>query len=310
MVSSFKAVFSLLLWSMMLVFATPAPAGLKRAGPKKRREYSQQTSHGQHNHIRSIASGRRQVAECYFIRGVPKSGTTWLTALLEECRKRSCFDKIEHMKSPTCKHGACPNAAESKHNMDLSNAAYWMRAGKAIFIFRDSRDVLVSHYHWARHGHSTIESFARDPHFGIEHVIKEQNKSMAAMALFSHNAQVVHYEELKTNTSFVTTFLTAFIGMRLSHEGIQAAINASSFDSMRKQEEIGNMKLTVHPQSSETLKAALEAGQDAGQLFGVMTRKGAVGGFHEELDSGTIAFVEEAMRRQLDQRLLEQYLPD
>lgn len=47
-------------------------------------------------------------ARCYEIRRVPKSGTTWLTILLEVIRKRNCANQDEAIYSKTCSPHVAP----------------------------------------------------------------------------------------------------------------------------------------------------------------------------------------------------------
>ena len=216
--------------------------------------------------------------QCFHIKGVPKSGTTWLTTLLEECFKQYCQTEVGR-QARACHPGYCKSAAAKKHKEELKKSE---SQDFFVFIFRDTRDVLVSHFHWVPQKFKDLASFARSSEYGAPAIIKHQNEMYAmgkALDKKSISMGVVFYEDLRNETLRVTDHLTASIGMRLSGKQLAEAIKASSFDSMRAKEVSGDMHLKVHPDSAKKLqKAASRNTTDASKLFGVMTRKGKVGG--------------------------------
>lgn len=252
-------------------------------------------------------------APCYFFHGVPKSGTTWLSTLLRESAKFNCLDPVQKTGSKTCldvsreaadPHG-CPSF--SKHSTDVKSAK--KGTGKLIFIFRDTRDVLCSHYHWANHGHKNISSFVHDPKYGIELVIKEQNEMMHLAEQFhlASRSTLTYYEELKNDTVGELSRITSFLQMPLSQSQIETVVDSASFEAMREQEVEGEMKLKVHPNSAQALQIAKKKGKGADELFGVMTRKGEVGGYTDELDAALVVFVEAKMAQLLNHKLRKRY---
>mmetsp|Transcript_30382 Transcript_30382/g.39162 ORF Transcript_30382/g.39162 Transcript_30382/m.39162 type:complete len:241 (-) Transcript_30382:525-1247(-) len=99
---------------------------------------------------------------CYRLHGIPKSGTTWLTALLKECNHIYCKQYIENDKNNLNNNKClkCNNMiAYKKHDINIifkeqqqidhhfSSSTFHnhMNNLRHIFIFRDTRDVLVSH---------------------------------------------------------------------------------------------------------------------------------------------------------------------
>ena len=87
----------------------------------------------------------------------------------------------------------------------------------------------------------------------------------------------------------------------------EAVAAAASFDVMRRKEVSGEWKLKMHPNSAHKLAKADKKGKGPDELFGVMMRKGEVGGFNDELDAATILFVEARMADFLTLKLLTRY---
>ena len=257
-----------------------------------------------HNNTRNNIS----LASCYSAPGVQKSGTTWLSTLLSESAKLNCLDPVQKEESKTCRDRGCSNFM--KHSTDFNKAK--KETGKFVFVFRDTRDVLCSQWHWWNPGHLNISSFVHDPEWGIDSVIKQQNKMMHLADQLhgaSQSSTLTYYEELKNDTVGELSRITAFLRMPLSHSQIESVVDSASFEAMRKKEIQGDMKLRIHPKSAHTLQEAEKRGKGADELFGVMTRKGEVGGYADELDAASIVFVEANMAQSLDHRLRLRYLP-
>jgi len=252
-------------------------------------------------------------AKCYHIYGAAKSGTTWLTTLLEECAKRNCCEDLQAKVSELCdrRHGSCQSISNVKHHRDQKELlqAY----GKAIFLFRDTRDVVTSNFHWERGEFTNLRDFSLSM-VGSMKVIMAQNSLLSIMdtmqKLKPGKGTMTTYEDLQADTYGETVRLAGFLGMTLTRRHVLSAVNASSFDSMREKEFQGTLHLKVHPNSGERLQKALARNVSSDQLFGVMTRKAKVGGWRDEMDSFTQNYVEKDMRSNLDKRLLRRFLPD
>lgn len=260
---------------------------------------------------RQLASKKKPskaYAQCFIVRGVPKSGTTWLTSLLEEMRKLNCREVEEAKRSNTC-NNRCVKIQARKHKADVSDAL--ISEARPIFIFRDTRDVLVSHFHWAPHNHTDIAEFARDLKYGVWHIVREQNVMLSVVSSLKSKGlpyYLMFYEKLSANTIYEAKKLAAYAGMKLSIDAIQIAVNRSSFETMRYLEKTGALSLKIHPNSAGILRAADESSIDPSKLFGVMTRKGVAGGWRDELGGGELSLVEKIMRNRLNRELLKRYI--
>lgn len=252
-----------------------------------------------------------KAARCYHIFGVAKSGTTWLTTLLRECKIRNCLDQDQARLSKLCSSSkgppkGCEAEYSMKHKTDEDRIA--SKNGKSVFIFRDTRDVVTSSYHWSTGGRMPLREFAGSDR-GVRFVVSQQNKfySIARDRVIDHKGVIVFYEDLKIKTFDETVRIARFLRMTLTQDMVAKAVNVSSFDEMRKHEEGGELNLKVHPLSASTLALAKNQGEKAEQLFGVMTRRGKVGGWRDEMDNETQAIVETEMHRSLNEYLLRRF---
>jgi hypothetical protein len=244
-------------------------------------------------------------------------GTTWLTWLVDEMKRTHCELK-KNNTGISCK--PCLSLpTTNKHDKD---AVFRLSSqyDKNIFIFRDTRDVVVSHYHWAPHFIDNIKDFVFDNTYGVKHVIREQNSFINTVKKCKQRRisyLIIYYEDLKHNTQFEMMRLRRYLNFNLGGKShIESILNASSFSNMRSSEQEGKLALKVHPESAQTLLEALNKQKEEGgggqikpeELFGVMTRKGEVGGYVDELDDETISYVEGVMREELETSLRNRYL--
>mmetsp|Transcript_22035 Transcript_22035/g.49862 ORF Transcript_22035/g.49862 Transcript_22035/m.49862 type:complete len:232 (+) Transcript_22035:82-777(+) len=213
-----------------------------------------------------------------------------------------CETSPNRLNEPACRNKGCPDPARFKH---LPEAA--LQRGREIYVFRDSRDVLVSRFHWAPRGHKKLAQFARDPIYGISRTIKEQNEFYEAWQGSHHKSTVVYYEDISSDPRSETTRLTRFLHMKLDLPQIELAVNSSSIESMRRKELAGRLHFKIHPKSKAKLSEASVKGLNTSNLFGVMTRKGVARGWVDELDDKTLDYVETQMRENLITALQQRF---
>lgn len=124
-------------------------------------------------------------AQCYHVRGVPKSGNTWLASLLAECAKRSCVVPAQLQSSQSfCEPGKCGKQRHplKEHTVDFDQIS--KARGASVIVFRDPRDVLCSAFHWVKHNHTSLRAFAEDPLMGAAYTISQQNAFMRVVDRF------------------------------------------------------------------------------------------------------------------------------
>jgi hypothetical protein len=218
----------------------------------------------------------------------------------------------------------CKNVIEGKHE-PTSKLIRQRGKDASLIVFRDTRDVVVSTFHWAPQGidnihmHSLnkankkidkgIKNFVFHTNSTME-VIRDQNAWVSVVRSLNaqqHPFMVIFYEELLANTFQVVSQVARLLRLdNIDKEGIEKAIALSSFEAMREKEKKREMTLVMHPDSAKVLQKSSDKPPE--QLFGVMTRKGQAGGYADELDEETIKHIENMMKRELDDGLAFRYV--
>ncbi|MEX0910008.1 MAG: sulfotransferase domain-containing protein [Candidatus Paceibacterota bacterium] len=162
--------------------------------------------------------------------------------------------------------------------------------GKPIlFLVRDPRDVVVSHYFSAkkrgkseqlreRMKHMELSEFIRDPEFGIEKIISYNNAWLKHKDSF-RKFEIVRYEDMKHDPEEAFKNVLHFLGIESIDENIfREALSYSSFDNMKKIEKNAALGVIMRP-------------GEAGDPESFKVRKGKIGGFREYLNRKDIEYV-------------------
>jgi alcohol sulfotransferase len=166
-----------------------------------------------------------------------------------------------------------------------------------IYMVRDPRDVMVSaYYHATRHKHrydGDIDHFVRDPKVGLATLVCHLNKWSAALA--DHPHLILHYEELSANPEDVVKGALRFLGIEHDEALVRRAIDAASFGKMRELE----------------VKRGLPGHEyDRSDPQALRTRRGAVGGFVDELSETTAEWILAEFRARLAPDALDLFCPE
>ena len=269
---------------------------------------------------------------CHQLKGVAKSGTTWLAALLGALWIDNCLHLSSSSSSPSssmCQAAALNNTGSltrltplgcghpygEKHRavLDTNHKEHY----NTIFIFRDTRDVLMSSFHYFNHtgSGSDIHSFVRGEQ-GVLKTIKGQNNFVTLFrayrsSQYGERAMLVFYEDLHLNSTREATRLGDFLGFKsLSADGVAIALEKTSFRAMQQSEADGAFAKGDRENRKERYASRLrEASNDPDKVFGdeIKVRKGKVGGFADELQGTDLAFVETSMKTLLDPWLLRKF---
>ena len=246
---------------------------------------------------------------CFQIRGVPKSGTTWLTAIVDKAFEFHCANRTS--VDARCERCSPERIKKWKHESGSINPT----SAQYLVIFRDSRDVAVSMYHWSPKGFAVVNSFIRSE-YGIISTIQKQNDmhqaERKANALYDQYSSsfpsrtsgrpgLLHlfYETVHREPDVQLKRISRFLDLELSDNDIHRVLEITSFDAMRQQEASGEMHLKIHPNSAKILARAEKTNIDASQLMKVMTRRGEAGGWVKELDEQNQIFCAEMMKTRL-----------
>lgn len=253
--------------------------------------------------VGEYTSGGARLAPCsrcgWILRGTPKTGTTWTTAVLRSITEQACD---MHQKPHCAVCGEC-RSDDGKHSMDYEDST--SKRLRYVSTYRDPRDTAVSSFHWAPHGAKSASEYAIGG--GCRRVVDNMNRQLDKEHQRSNGTRVLHvfYEATKIDPVGVISRIAEFIRNPITPEQAEAVERATNFDAMRAKEAAGEMKLRVHPNSYEKLKGNV---QDPSKLFGVMTRRGDIGAYVTELNTTAKAICEAQMDR-LSGALRARYLP-
>jgi hypothetical protein len=247
----------------------------------------------------------KKAPDCVELYGVPKSGTTWLGKIEQSTRVISC----SKLKKTECQK--CSDPSHHKHSFDEITKTKGIKY--FLFIIRDPRDVVVSTYHWFNRGITPISNFVRSKEYGIQNTIRRLNNFCENIKKLdtqkNKHYRIIFYEMLKKYEFQEIEKISKFLNLKLDKNDINQVIENTSFESMRETEIKGEMHLKIYPKSSKALNKAINANKTANDLFHVMTRKGEVGGYKDEINATTVEYIEQEMRLHLDPILLKIYLP-
>lgn len=211
----------------------------------------------------------------------PKSGRTWLRAMLDDLGVPAHYD---HADANTLYH---PTEAFTLGRVDKEK----YRDARVVVLRRDPRDVLVSSYFEATRRQDRfrgpLSAFIRDERFGIEKLLRFQSHWTCDRE-FPAPCLPVCYEDMVADTLATMVRILDFLRVRkVSARGVRDAVAHSSFDKMQRLERDGFLRILY----GRKLKAATK-----GDYSSQKVRRGKVGGYRDYLTEEDIAFCTQLMR--------------
>jgi hypothetical protein len=182
-----------------------------------------------------------------FLVSYPKSGNTWVRFLLANLlhpKARVGFDNINLLLP-------APGVSSKRFLRNLprprilkSHEPFDVRFRKVIYLVRDPRDVAVSEYHF------DLKKRYIDPTLSLEDFVKrfiagqtagygswwEHAAGWIAARHGNPNFLLVRYEDLLTDSVAETARIAEFLNIDADQERLNAAVERSSADRMRKLE--------------------------------------------------------------------------
>uniref|UniRef100_A0A8B9ZIL5 Sulfotransferase n=1 Tax=Anas platyrhynchos TaxID=8839 RepID=A0A8B9ZIL5_ANAPL len=187
----------------------------------------------------------------------PKSGTTWLSEILdmiyhdgdvEKCRRDAIFNRVPflEMKAPKIPSGIellektpSPRLVKTHLPVQLLPASFQEKGCKMIYVGRNAKDVAVSYYHFDLmnnlHPHpGTWDQYLEEFMAGrvaygswFDHVrgYWERRREHPILYLF--------YEDMKEDPRREITKVAQFLGKELSEAALEAVAQHTSFEAMR-----------------------------------------------------------------------------
>ena len=223
----------------------------------------------------------------YFLISFPKTGRTWLMYMINKMHNneilKNNFIISEHDNSEIILENGYRN-----NPLDLFNYSkrYKYRRAKVIYLVRDPRDVVVSHFHQITKRSEnpfffkSISSFISDEIIGFNRIIYYYN-------LWFKNKNIpkdfllVKYEDLISNGVYELKRISKFLGLDISNDYIRSIYEASTANKMRDKELKGElMNSNFFGNEKNYLKV----------------RKASVGSYKEELSKSDIIYCNSKMR--------------
>ena len=277
--------------------------------------------------LRRRGLARLEVAKAqranFLIIGHPKSGNTWLKAMLSrlyQLRYDLPESKLINTDEFARRIPAIPRIAATNgyysYEGDVGRllaadaADNPMRHKPVVFLARNPIDIAVSWYHQFTRRQSRAKQelinraidhpidrrtvqmwdFVRHSDIGLPFLIDYQNAWVRNIAALPQGL-VVRYEDLRSDPVTALSRILAHVGESFSEEEIRAAVEWGSFDNLQKLETSGTfrqggMKL-VNRNDPSTYKV----------------RRGRVGGYREDFAPDQVEELEALVRERIDPEL-------
>lgn len=256
----------------------------------------------------STFSGRERVP----VASYPCSGRTWLDAMLVQALARTLGSEPKSfsttcevaLKNPQWPMVDLTHAGTSweTHVYTAEDAAKldprrWT-SGRAIFLWRDPRDVQVSAYHHmtTRSGVSWLQpsSMVDDPVVGIDKVITFLNGWSRYAEENPGKVLDLRYEALRDAPAEGLEGVLCFLGIEVGPATIEQAVYETSFKRMQAKEKQGDV---LNPRMMAPSR---------GSTTSLKTRKGKVGQYQQFFSVEEQRELERRLEEKLEPRLLNQ----
>ncbi|HKD03001.1 MAG TPA: sulfotransferase domain-containing protein [Terriglobales bacterium] len=225
-----------------------------------------------------------------FVASYPRSGSTWLRFLLFETltRNEAGFDNVNRMLPDVGMHAGATALLANQGRLIKTHEAFRPEYRRAIYVVRDARDVVLSEYAYQKalgRGNGSFDGYLTEFLHGtatgygswLDHVGGWIDSPLAARG----DLLVIRYRDLRNDTQSAMEEILQFLGVGVDCQTILNAIRNNEFQKMRVKED-------RNPQLGKS--------GDESRRF---VRKGAVGGWHDQLTAGQLARIEEKAGKML-----------
>lgn len=244
----------------------------------------------------------------------PKSGRTWVTAMLSKYISDLYgipFDPQKKINRLSAGIKKCPiigvthidssQKAVDRHYWDLSYPGRSFRSKKVILLVRDPRDVVVSYYNHCRFRDTTFEGslseFICHSKFGLMKVITFMNLWVENKDR-QKDFMILSYEEMQADPEKGFERVLTFLGLPFDPVLVKASVAFSRFDNLKKLEragELGSGRYGVGKSGTEN---------------SYKVRKGKVGSYKEEMSQEDKVLCDACIKLTLSEELVRYYMPE
>ncbi|MBW2094695.1 MAG: sulfotransferase domain-containing protein [Deltaproteobacteria bacterium] len=240
-----------------------------------------------------------------FLVSFPKCGRTWVRLMLGKAFathfeldvSSAALLDIEHL---SLKRRGIPriHVTHDKanirlpHELKMNRTKY--RGKKVIFLVRDPRDVIVSHYFQVtrrrrnKYFSGDMSTFIHHEHYGIERILRFMN-------IWYHQQNVpsgfllVRYEDLKASPHNELKKIVTFLGLSgVREKTLRDAVEFTHFENMKKMERDG----VLHSRKLQP--------RDLDDPETYKVRKGLVGGYRAYLSEDDIVYLNRKIETELE----------
>ena len=219
-----------------------------------------------------------------FVASYPRSGSTWLRFLLFETltKNDAGFDNVNRMLPDVGMHADATPLLPNQGRLIKTHEPFRPAYKRAVYVVRDVRDVVLSEYAYQNalgRIERTFDDYLTDFLNGTatgygswqEHVRGWIDSPLAG----NGNLLVVRYRDLRKDTQTYLQRIVDFLGVDVDRQMIVRAVQNNEFQKMRAKED-------KSPQLGKSVEGESR-----------FVRKGAVGGWREQLTPEQLLRIEE-----------------
>jgi len=228
------------------------------------------------DYLLSFTYNKNQV----FLVSFPKTGRTWLSYMLNQIEIKSKRE-INYLKTHDFSEIIIESGYKQNPNLIFKYVKrYFYRRAKVIFLVRDPRDVVVSHFHQITKrtkkplSFLSISDFVRHKTLGFNRIIQFYNLWYYQKKIAS-DFFLVKYEDLINNGENELKKIFKFLEINIDDKIIKEVYKKSSADKMRDKE-LGN-----------NLSGFNDFGKEVNYL---KVRKAKIGSYLDELSKSDIEY--------------------
>ena len=183
--------------------------------------------------------------EDVFIASYPRAGSTWLRFLLYELLtgKTTSFEAVNMFIPNIGRHYKAPRILDGGRRLIQTHEPYRREYGRAVYLVRDVRDVVISEYYFQQLWQlfdGTFEDFL--PAFLAGKVnrygswVQHTNSWLDAKESTPDNIFLIRFDELRKDTHNTLTNILTFIGAGAGSLQIEQAMANNTAAKMREKE--------------------------------------------------------------------------
>ena len=228
----------------------------------------------------------------YFLVSFPKTGRTWLLHMINQMKELSNLPSDTHYAFIFNEHDSSEIIIENGFRNNPNDIFKYTgklryRRSNVIFLVRDPRDVIVSHYHQVTKRAKNPFTFSSKSEFvlnytlGFKRIIHFYNLWFHQKDV-PNNFLLLKYEDLLTDGVNTLKTVNIFLNLNITESNIEFIYNESSADKMREKEK------------ENKLEGFKDFGKNTNQL---KVRNANIGGYKLELSEKDILYCNKEMEK-------------